>query len=249
MNWKNIKTFLIILFLIVNIYLIFLLISSNKAALLSDVSINETITLLENNNIKVNSNIIPRNSENNNSIHLTDIYFSHSFPEHSVQQTDNNTTITLNTVGSDFTTQSRRVMNTLRNYGIDINNIIINDEPNNLYMTSEYNGIPIFNNKMNIDLTGDKIILSGKWYQAKDSYIWKHTTPSYATSALISFISCPFRDKNKTTMITEILYGYYAQTDNPTQNIKTISTSPCYRLTTDDGMMYYYSVVEGKFIK
>ncbi len=249
MNWKNIKTFLIILFLLVNIYLIFLSANHNKASMISDDSINEAINLLENNNIKIDKNIIPRNSENNNPVHLTDIYFSTLFPAQSIEQTENETKITLNYHGSDNLTNNKKVLQTLKSYGIDVDEITVSVNQNGLYVTSRYNGIPIFNNMMKVDFSEDKIILTGNWYQAKNSYMWKQTIPSYAISALISFISCPYRNKQITTTITDICYGYYAQTDNQSTDIKTISTSPCYRLTTDDGMMYYYSVIEGKFIK
>ncbi len=249
MNWKNIKTFLIFMFLAVNIFLISLSVNMHNASKLTDKNIGETLLLLENNNIIIDEQIIPRNAFSNNPIHLTDIYFSELIAEQNIYRDAEDVVITFNFDTDKEAKTEYIILQALKKYGFDTSNINIKYVNNNYVITSNFNEIPIFNNFMTATKENDKITLRGSWYIAKDSYMWQQTSPSYATSALINFISCPYRNTQITSVITNIEYGYYAQSENMTQNIKTISSSPCYRLTTDDGMMYYYSVNEGKFVK
>ena len=53
MNWKNIKSFLIILFALINILLIVNTINLSKAYILSESDISNTVLLLEKNNINI----------------------------------------------------------------------------------------------------------------------------------------------------------------------------------------------------
>lgn len=249
MNWNNIKTFLIFLFLAVNIFLIVISVNMHNASKLTDKNINETLILLEKNNIKIDEQIIPRNAYSNNSIHLTDIYFSDIISSQNISRDNNQVVIILNCDWPKSDISEKLILQTLKKYGFDISNIQITLFDGKYIISSKFNDIPIFNNNLMVTHHDDKLVLRGNWYIAKDSYMWQQSSQSYATSALINFVSCPYRNTDKTSVITNIEYGYYAQSDNMNQNIKTISSSPCYRLTTDDGMMYYYSVNEGKFVK
>ncbi len=249
MNWKNIKTFLILLFLCVNIFLITIFVNTHNARKLTDKNISETLILLENNNIKIDGQIIPRDAFFNNPVHLTDIYFSDILSSKNIIRDNNQVIITLNIDEHKSTKSETLIIQTLKKYGFDISNINIKYFDGSYTITSKFDEIPIFNNYMTATIQNQSLVLCGNWYTAKESYMWQQASPSYATSALINFISCPYRNTQKTSVVTNIEYGYYAQSDNTTQNIKTILSSPCYRLTTDDGMMYYYSVIEGKFVK
>mgnify|MGYP003293129731 CR=1 FL=1 len=64
MNWKNIKTFLIILFLIINIYLIYSQygfdFKSPNASYVNKDTLNDSVSIIKNNyNVNIDKNIIP----------------------------------------------------------------------------------------------------------------------------------------------------------------------------------------------
>src|SRR5690554_4570675 len=65
MNWFKVKTILITLFLFINIFLLInIMFSVKKATLISTETINNTVEVLEKNNIQINSNIIPTRMSN-----------------------------------------------------------------------------------------------------------------------------------------------------------------------------------------
>lgn len=59
MNWKNIKTFLIILFLGINIFLAVSTVRMHGADRLTEQNINDAVALLGQNNIYIDKSLIP----------------------------------------------------------------------------------------------------------------------------------------------------------------------------------------------
>lgn len=250
MSWKSIKTFLIVLFLILNVFLIILTYKMNNAKNLSQSQISETITLLNTNNIEVDPSIIPVSPSEDNTINLTDIYYMNENTD-DIIRTENELIIKIPYYTKNNKSVQNNILNSLENYGFDTENIKVFEDENNQYKIKYYiNNMQVFDNDMSLNIDNDTITLKGKWYiyESENAYNWEYGGSGYATSALINFISHPKRDKSKTTTITAIDYGYYANSDNFNKNYKIISSTPCYRLTTDTGMMYYYSVSEGNFV-
>ena len=254
MNWKTIKTFLIFLFLAVDIFLIVMTYNFYNSGKLSDQSIQDTLNLLQKNNISVDAEIIPRGAAGKNSIQLTNIYFSDIYGKKKIMTiNDDRVSMELpcNTSGLNKTNAVEMIKSTLKNYGFDTDNISVNPLDSNQYiMTYSVDGMPVFNNSMTITVNDSSIQLCGTWYinETENTYTGNQTGSSYATSALIDFISHPERNKDEGVTITDIDLGYYADVSSGTANIKIISASPCYRLTTDTKKVYYYSIHESKFI-
>ena len=198
MNWKSIKTFLIFLFLIVNIFLIFLTIQMNNAQKLNDNDISETITLLKKNNISIDSNIIPRVPSESDIIHLTDIYFAGNLNIPDIQRTETGVEIKLPFENSDSSSLEDAINETLKKHGFDTKNIKLSKSDNQYIMTYYVDGIPVFNNNLTISVSDNELALTGTWYvnESKNTYTWQQAGTSYATSALVNFISHPERDKS-----------------------------------------------------
>ena len=250
MNWKTIKTFSIVLFLILNVFLIILTYNMNNAKKISQSDINETITLLNNNNIKIDASIIPVLPSEENNINLTDIYYLNDNITN-IERTENELIIKIPYYSDNKLSTQNNILKLLEKYNFDTENIQLHTINDNQYkITYHINNMQVFDNNMILSLNNDNITLKGKWYiyESENAYNWEYSGSGYATSALINFISHPKRDESKTTTITAIDYGYYANADNFNKNYKIISSSPCYRLTTDTGMMYYYSISEGNFV-
>ncbi len=255
MNWKTIKTFLIFLFLAVNIFLLAISYKSYTMAKLSDRTIADALNLLENNNISLDTSIIPRDAARLDNIQLTNLYYSVIATPYKSQMmfTDNGMVsliLPANDIPSDKSNLSDYIINNLSIHGFDTKNINIRQQDNTYIITYKFNKLPIFNNYMTVTPDGNTLRLVGNWYvsEKESTYTGKDTRHIYATSALTELISHPSRNSNEKLTITNIDTGYYADISSGAENIKIISASPCYRLTTDSDKVYYYSITDSKFL-
>ena len=255
MNWKNIKSFLIILFALINILLIINTINLSKAYILSDADISNTVLLLEKNNINIDKKIIPTSAKTYDNIHLTDLSFSdNKMHKYNIVQSDDgkiNIKFKSNDIINNKNTE-KIIYNVLKENNFDTKDIKLRQSQSDALkfeMTSYFDKLEIYDNHFDITINEDTIDFCGKWY-TYDTEIINFSQKNnivYATSALAEFISIK-PDTNKKITITDISIGYKSEQDDSTNNIKTITAVPCYRLTTDDGMVYYYNIRNGKFM-
>lgn len=255
MNWKTIKTFLIFMFLAIDIFLVAVTYRSYTMAKLNDKSIADTLTILERNNIKVDSAIIPKDATSLDNIQLTNLYYSIiASPYKSEMMFTDDGKLSLNLPANNIPTDkdniSDYIAKNLSIHGFDINNIDIQKHNNEYTLTYKVNKLPVFNNIMSITADDNRLKLLGQWYvnEKENTYTGRGNRSVYATSPLTELISHPKRNPDEITTITDISIGYYADAGAGIENIKIISASPCYRLTTDSGKVYYYSITDNKFI-
>lgn len=259
MNWKNIKSFLIILFLCIDIFLVYITNVSHKSAVLSDENINDTVSLLRENDIYIDSNIIPKTVESYESIELSSLVFSDESPvDKSLIDNfqDGTIKITLPADTSKINEQNAKseILKILKNNGFDTRKILLEkaetDAGTSYIMTSEYKKIKLFNNSMKITVDNDFITLSGTWFKSESAnpYNPNGKRGVYATSALIAYISYKEQNiGNEKITITDICFGYHAKFDKNNMSLKYISASPCYRLTDESGNVCYYNIINGEF--
>ena len=255
MNWKTIKTFLIFLFLAVNIFLLATNYKSYTLAKLSDRTITDTLSLLEKNNIRVEASVIPRDAAELDNIQLTNLYYSIiAAPYKSAMMFTDNGTVSLTLPAEDIPTDkndlSEYIKKNLSLHGFDIKNIEIRKTDGVYTLTYKVNKLPVFNNRMTVTLENNLLKLNGTWYvnEKESTYTGHAIGHIYATSPLTELISHPSRNPEETITITKIDTGYYADVSQGAENIKIVSASPCYRLTTDSEKVYYYSITDSKFI-
>ncbi len=256
MNWKNIKSFLIILFALINILLIVNTINLSKAYILSDADISSTVLLLEKNNISIDKKIIPSSAKKYDNIHLTDLTFSDENMMDKfniVQSNDGNISIKFKTdeIKNQKNTE-KLILNILKENNFNVKDIKLYKKSSDVLkfeMTSFYDGLEIYDNHFDITVNNDSIEFFGKWYTYDTEIInfAQKNNIVYATSALAEFISIK-PDTDKKITITDISIGYKSEQDDSTNNIKTITAVPCYRLTTDEELVYYYNIRSGKFM-
>ncbi len=253
MNWKTIKTFLIFLFLAVDIFLLAMTYGFYNSAKLSDQTIADTLTLLKKNSINVRESIIPRDAADTESIQLTNLYYSTIADNNAqIKLTDNgkiSMTLPASDIPSNSTSVPGYISEKLSDIGFDTKNITITRGNGSYIMTYSVNKIPVLNSIMEVTVTDNSIKLVGSWYinEKQNTYNANTSSSVYATSALVEFISHPGRGSDPVT-ITNIDMGYYANTGSGTSDIKIVTASPCYRLTTDSNKVYYYSIPDSKFI-
>ena len=244
MTWKNIKTFLILLFLCINVFLLMVTFNANSAKELSQSNINDAVKLLESNNIFINKSIIPKEAKEYSHIELSAI-------SQKDQTRDNMITkITLSENPTYYTEGNfdEVIKKELKKYGFNTKNIIIQKQNDKYYISEKINNMQIFNNSLVFGIEGETAYLTGTWYdyQLYDNYADNRKKTVYATSALITFIT--EYSGNKPINITDICFGYYAVIDKNTSNAKSISAAPCYRLTDSMGNLYYYNIYVGSFV-
>lgn len=255
MNWKTIKTFLIFLFLAVNIFLLAINYKSYTMAKLSDRAINDTLSLLSKNNIKIDSSVIPRDSADFDNIQLTNLYYSITAMPYksSMKFTDSGNvelSLSAKNIPDDKSDLSEYIIKSLSVYGFDTGNIEIKKNGNEYELTYKVNRLPVFNNHMTVTVENNILKLAGTWYvnEKESTYTKGSAGHIYATSALTELISYTSENSDRPLTITSIDTGYYADVSQGAENIKIISASPCYRLTTDTNKVYYYSITDSKFI-
>ena len=252
MNWKNIKTFLIILFLGINIFLAVSTVRMHGADRLTEQNINDAVALLGQNNIYIDKSLIPTVPANLDSIELSNPLFADKSIDKSLitDSNDNGFTMRIPADTSEITEKNAesKIRTVLKNNKFKVKSIILTKVGGNKItynMTSEHNGIKIFDNSMTLTVNDGSLVLNGTWYEYRSESIISGGKKSvHATSALIEFISAKPND-GKAVTITDIALGYHAASPDNRKNVKTISASPCYRLTTDTGMVYYYNIRDG----
>lgn len=255
MSWKNIKTFLIILFLCINILLLTVISNSHKAQNLTESNIDDTVALLKANNIEIDKSIIPKSVSEYSSVELLSItdYDNPSISSDYVSKDiDGNITITLPEGISSSNTKNfeKKLKSILVKYGFNDKTVVVEKKSDRYYVLEKIEDMQIYNNILKLDFNSNNIILSGTWYDhhISDSYKATDQKTVYATSALISYISEPNHSKDGTKLV-DISFGYHALIDETNINAKSVSAAPCYCLTDDKGNSYYYNILEGSFVE
>jgi len=237
MNWEKIKNFLIILFLGINIFLVFIMLNSVKTTSSTSKSVvRDTVSILQANNINISEDIIPLSIDNPGSFDATPININHSY--------DSPKNITESNIESEIK-KALAVIN-IKNY-----KIVATDNLSYL-ITQKVDGYTVFDSGITARAEGNRIILSGVWYNQKT----KPKINSFAddglvsvTGVLIDFINNADRNPLTHNSITKIDVGYCVPLyDSGTQHV-SVPAVPCYSITTSDGTFFLYEAASGVYLK
>ena len=245
MNWKNLKNFLSILFLCINAFLLVLTYNNQASRKLSQKNIEQTCTLLLQNGIKIDPNIIPDKIVKYKKILLTNMAVSDEFKEYNISNANGELVIEIPYSQTKKMSNKKKIIDeVLKNEKFSSDTAIEKLDENTFIVTEQYEKLPIFNNKLIVKFYEDKIVLTGKRYIAKEEgyYSNAYTKKVYSTSALISFISYKNEKNISCDAIKNIEFGYYGSGNG---ELKSFSAFPCYRLTDNNGKLYYYNILRG----
>ncbi len=244
-NWEKLKTFLIVLFIILNIFLLTVMqIDNAQNVNISDQTISNTINVLKNNNILIDKSIIPKKIVNLNAIELKNAVFDSDFPKGYQKNADK----TFSIMTDEKVNSASDIKKLLSNVGIDKNTeIVYNDNTSrvNLKIGQYY----VFDIGINIKETSGKTVISGNWYtnQSRPNKSNNVSEIVPITGILIEFAN---QVKSDNTIIVEsITLGYYVPESK--RNLDNINTSatPCYRIRTSDNKSYFYNARNGEYLK
>ncbi len=265
MSWKNIKTFLILLFTIINIYLIFstngFVFKKQNVTYIDKTTIDNTINIIKNNyNITVDESIIPKSVDNLRNIDVTNIIYTDKFKNSRFSfKTAGNlfeTTVKTGTFSYNELNAEAQLKDILKNLGIDETSYTIDtyktDEGLVCIANESFSQYKIFNSRIKAAFLPSEVNIQGAWYlpQSKDTKdIKSSTNMTDITSIIIDTAEKCANSDGTEVRITNIEFGYYVSSYDENAVSKSSSAIPCYMLSTDDGSKYYYDALNGKSIK
>lgn len=265
MSWKNIKTFLILLFSLINIYLIFstngFVFRKQNTTYIDKTTIENTVNIVKNNyNITVDASIIPKSVNNLRNTDVTNIIYTDKFSKSQYNFKTKGgtfeTTIKTGTFSYNEDNAKTQIKDVLKTLGIEENTYTLN-----IYKTDEglvcvadevFSPHRIFNGKIKAVFMPSEISVQGAWYvpQSKDTRNLKSSSKmADITSVIIDMAEKCAKSDGSEVEITNIEFGYYVSSYDENVVSKSSSAIPCYILKTDDGSKYYYDALNGKSIK
>jgi len=264
MSWKRIKSFLIILFLAINILLVF---SSNSVLFTSKTRfdnevIEGTIDILNRNyGILVSEAIIPPYIDTLDSVDVTNIIYTEEF--------ENFTGLKAKQASfeGEFITDifSYNEENALTEMKSILGKLNISDESYKITVKKVDKGIlcnvyeyinkyKLFNGHIKALFTPGNVSLSGTWYIVQNTDLNDNTKNNIrmadVTGVLLDLANISSADSALTPKeITDIKYGYHLSYYDLNALTKSAPAVPSYLIETDIGSKYYYDAISGLLIK
>ncbi|MBE7050576.1 MAG: hypothetical protein E7394_07420 [Ruminococcaceae bacterium] len=266
MNWKRIKTFLIVLFLIINIYLL----STTSGSVIFRVptvskiekeTVQKTIDVISNNyGVNLNKNIVPLKFTNLVNIDVTNFIFTDVFQNSGFEFVQNSSDFecVIKTQTYSYTEDNAKeeITHILSKVGIDPSSYKINFKKSDhglVCTVSEYvSGYPVFDGRIYAEFTSSTIKLRGNWYFTEQTEVKRYGNSDRLadiTSVLIDCVSSISVNREGSYTIKDIGYGYIVEYYGDKVITKSASAIPCYMIETDFGGRYFYDAYNGNFIK
>lgn len=233
MNWERMKSFLIVLFIGINIFLIgFMLNSVKNTTTVSKSVATDTVSILMNNNIYIDGRIIPLSTDNPGSFEVTPINVNSTYTS-SKNITDKNA--------------NDEIKKALRSVGIKKDYIITKNSDGSYCIGQRAYGHFIFDSAVFAKINGNTITIEGRWYTPASKPDGKDGDMLPVTSVLIEFMNNPSRDGNIHNCITSVSIGYCVPGHDSGADYISMTAVPCYSITTSDGASFLYEASNGAF--
>lgn len=261
MNLGRVKSFLIFLFLFINIYLVISLFMSTRFTI-DKKTVQTTVAVLEKNGISVDESIITRSLVNLKNIDTNNIIYTAEFKKSQYAdlyeiKDDNFIFRKKTSVYSESDSQIKDEVRTiLEKSGFEtkhmkLGNIYVDSQNNKrLYIRCFVGKYEIFDSNIKVCISKDSISLSGSWYEPLSSDVKSKSSSRdtvYVTSVLVSLIENS--EKELPLKITNIDYGYLAGTSYGEGAHVTTAALPYYRIKDDKNNVYYYDAKNGSYLK
>lgn len=237
MNWERVKNFLIALFIGINIFLVFFMLSSFKdSASVNKSVVKDSVSILNANGIAINEDIIPSSISNPGTFDVVAINVNSSYQSPK--------TLDVGNIESEL-------KKALKVLGVKDYKIFKKDD-SNYSVIQKTNGYYIFDSGINAVINGNNIAFNGVWYKQQtkpksDGY--SDGGMVYVTGVLIDFINNSDRNPAIHTEITGIDVGYCVPQYDSGLDHKSMPAVPCYCITASDGTAFLYDAVSGTYLK
>lgn len=263
MNLGKVKTFLIVLFLGINIYLI---ISSFLSArfFIDGKTIDNTAKLLKSNQITVDKDLIHTSFANLKNIDTNNIVYTKRFKEANkdgIFETKNDTFFCEREFNGIYNLSDRRIKKEiekiLESSGFETEHMkygkITDKNGKKTYTIRCFvKGYEIFDSFIKVTVSDNKFSLKGSWYEPLSEDIKSRSGSrdiKYVTSILLSMLQNEEIMKSRPFTIESVDYGYLSGTSYGGGAHVTTSALPFYRIRTSLGKVYYYDATNGAYLK
>jgi len=264
MSWKKIKTFLILLFILINLYLIISTSGSvvrfNSVTVVDSETLKKTSSVISSNyNISFKESDVPLKIHNLNIIDVTNYIFTdHSLADEKYKLTfDGNAfSFVINTDTYSYNEENARaeLVPVFSNLGIKREDYSLNFQKGDTGLlgtaTALVEGVPILNSRIKAEFDTKKITVYGTWYFPNTKEIKSSDNTLRMVDITGILIDAADRSpKGHTTSFDKITYGYYVSSYDENAVTKISSAIPCYMIQTNNGLTYFYDALNGKFLK
>ncbi len=264
MSWKKIKSFLILLFIIINLYLIISTSGSvvrfNSVTIVDKQTLEQTASVISSNyNISFDQSKIPLKIHNLNIIDVTNyIYLDNKAVDekYNLEIKGNVFNFVANTETYSYNEQNARVELTkiLSELDIKSENYMLDFKKDDTGLICVVSGlvseVPILNSKITAYFYPKKISIEGTWYIPNTDKV--KSTDNALRMSDITGVLIDASDRSvqgETTSFEKVVYGYYVSSYDENAVSKISSAIPCYMIQTNNGLTYYYDALNGKFLK
>ncbi len=263
MNLGKVKTFLIVLFLGINIYLI---ISSFLASrfFIDGKTIDDTVALLKSNQISIDKDLIDSSFTNLKNIDTNNIVYTQKFKKANkdgIFEIENDTFLCEREFKGIYELSDRRIKKEIEKFleasGFETEHMKygkISDKKGQKSYTIRcfVKGYEVFDSFIRVTVLKDSFKLKGSWYEPLSEDIKSRSGSrdvKYVTSVLLSMLQNEEIMKNKPFTIKAVDYGYLSAASYGGGAHVTTSALPYYRIETSKGNVYYYDAANGAYLK
>lgn len=257
MNLGKVKTFLIVLFLGINIYLLFSMYFSSRF-FVSEETIKGTVDILDDYGIEVNEDTVLKYTVNLRNIDTENVVYTEDFTDKKGKD--------FKVRGNEFYcrvksegihTKSDRaikqaVKKFLKDKGFSTKYMKFVKGKDKWHITCNVNGYEIFDSLISLKIGKDEFSLLGTWFEPVTSDIRSHSrvrSTVYITGVLMDMTQGEDIMKNAPFEITDIKFGYLAGKPYGEGSHVTATALPYYQIKDNKGNVYYYDAQSGTRLK
>lgn len=253
MNLGRVKSFLIVLFLGINIYLICNWYISSRFFVSSE-TIKSTIDILSDYGIELREETVPAHTVNLRNIDTSNIIYTPEFQENKsgLISVDGNT-FSIDVKDSSISKKGEKALRNavteyLKELGINSRHMKYVNDNGNRYICLDIKGYEIFDSVIGIEPAEDGFSLEGSWFEPIGNRIRSRSRDRgtvYITSVLVSMTDDSEIMANAPFEIVSIKYGYLAGKPYGDGAHVTATALPYYKITDSKGNTYYYDAQSG----
>lgn len=237
MNWEKVKTFLIVLFFAINVFLVGFMLNSVKiTSSASKTVIEDTVAILTANSINIADEQIPYSIANPGTFDAVPITVDHSYT--SPKELNEN----------NIEGELKKAMAVVALKKFDITKL----DANTYAIRQIIDGHHLCDSFITARVDNNRISLNGIWYKPKSKPKKGGDADDemvYVTGVLIDFINNPDRNPAVNHTVSDIEVGYCVpQYDSGVQHA-SVPVVACYAIKTSDGSAFIYEASSGEYLR
>ncbi len=253
MNLGRVKSFLIILFLGINIYLICNWYISSRFFVKRE-TVESTIEILSDYGIELKEETVLKHTVNLRNIDTSNIIYTPRFQENKSDfVTVDGNMFSIEVRDASIARKGEKALKKavteyLGELGLSPRYMKYINKNGNRYIYLDINGYEIFDSVISIEPTEKGFNLKGSWFEPMGSRIYsrrRERSTVYITSILMSMTADEDIMAKTPFEITEIKYGYLAGKPYGDGAHVTATALPYYKITDSKGNTYYYDAQSG----